>query len=95
LFWEGWGRLNLSIGEGLATRGLGSCPMNDWEKKELFSFPAGKESVERHAPEKAPSFWDKYGEIVVYLILMIVIAATFNALGIVTPRQATPRLPLP
>lgn len=69
--------------------------MSDWEKKERFSFPTGKESVDRHAPETAPSFWDKYGEIVVILILMIVIAATFNALGIVSPRQATPRLPLP
>ena len=69
--------------------------MNDWEKKKRFSSPSVEESVERHAPEKAPSFWDKYGEVVVLLIVVIVIAATFNALGIVTPRQATPRLPLP
>ncbi len=69
--------------------------MNDWEKKERFSFPRGEEWVERHAPEKAPSFWDKYGEMFVWLIVVIVIAAAFEALGIVTPRQATPRLPLP
>jgi hypothetical protein len=65
--------------------------MSDWGKRERFNYP--NVESERHAPEEAPGFWDKYGEIVLFLILVLVIGATFNALGIVSPRQATPLLP--
>lgn len=66
--------------------------MGDWERKERFKYPSARDWAERHAPEEAPGFWDKYGEIVVILVLMIVVAAILEALGIETPRQMTPRL---
>jgi hypothetical protein len=47
------------------------------EKKERLSYP-----TERHASDKAPGFWDKYGGLVVFPIIVIMIAVAWDALGI-------------
>ena len=56
--------------------------MNDWEKRERFSYPTGKDSRERHTPEEARGFWDKYGASILFWIVGIVVVGTCRALGI-------------
>jgi hypothetical protein len=54
--------------------------MSDWEKKERFTYPTGKDSTP--APQKAPGFLDKYGALILFWIVGIVVVGTCRALGI-------------
>jgi hypothetical protein len=56
--------------------------MNDWEKKERFTYPSGKDSMESRTPEKTPGFLDKYGALILFWIVGIVVVGTCRALGI-------------
>lgn len=56
--------------------------MNDWEKRERFSYPAGRDSRESHPPEEAPGFLDKYGAFILFWIVGIVVVSICRALGI-------------
>ena len=63
--------------------------MNDWEKRERFIYPTGRESMESHTPEKPPGFrekargfLDKYGALILFWIVGIVVIGVCRSLGI-------------
>jgi hypothetical protein len=56
--------------------------MNDWEKKERFTYPTGRDGMESHTPEETPGFLDKYGFLIFSWIVGIVVVGICRALGI-------------
>lgn len=60
--------------------------MRDWDQKERTKPPMSEDSVETDAPEAEGGIWDRYGQPVIAVILVIVTAGICNSLVNLSPR---------